>query len=1230
MLQEAPVPDDPFHVTDFEDQLQLVTTTMAGKLLIVDNTASTTDDRHTHGLGMQIDTSLTVTFVDEGGQAIRGGVEVGDVITSMNGESMTGKSDADAVSILTTSKAKNVDVQIEFNGGIPAPVVKVTVTEEKRQAKRRGSCKGQSIALDELLSDKELAELDENHDGIITSEEVRHFIKQSHKSKNSVIWLRKALGLAILLLVVFAGTIIGFTIAAIEGSKESHVEHGVNLDLNGNVVQTANSDMMTLPDGRMVKRDPENGSPVRRLQDGEYQPILTGSSGLTAHSLTSKVPDRYLVELKYFMIEEDGNQIMVKVETFSRTAQQGAHCGMVVTLHTSHGDFTLDHEHLYHPTLGSVAVEGAFDAERRLEASFGRRLSIEQLQAFYNFVEESDFTCEMIWKQETFEKKLNTLNLPMSMVQYIDHSCTDADGGDLCSSSLGSHKPGVRPDGKYITEVVEILITENTRIEVSHLPSHPLQAQVTVMVRNVSSGNTTKTWYQQYNALDAPKMTKKSRVWCSQESAKAIPHSVDPYEDSFVSYLGETHEEYRGNVTKLRRWAVTPKSSEEKDANATSPPTAGGRLTSELWETIADETPYRFFLTGDAVAELDIPDEENRLFGVADGLSEQETDAWVNSRLFFNMSATQGLSCHGENDIKTSAGAASAVKPPALTGKPWEENEMNVAFYAARMQDHLGTMAHWMPLSYQHYWETAVSKYSTEKEAATRREEQLEAIKSQSVTIANMQAQLTAMRSAIENHVSGSTQTPKQQVVDPQEPDDAPPANLMEAEEMVQTLGLNTTNGAPSTRRLVEIGGELTTPILTIGAAGFTLSRVVGLSNAVSPDATCMTAFPQKALEKYFPDFVAGRAATYPPDTNHCPGSTCGEVGQYCTFYVKYICRPGILWSTNNYWSAANVVGCHSKESCRGGAPSFSWQQGQTNGGCGPQPLGLKDFPGYMSRIPSYCYVNPVDRQRMAVMTADAPGVGWNKDIGELVGGGFYHYKAAPHLNLITWLQWYFPIMSDVIQITGETHIHHVRTTHLKTWLTLFANQNYEWHAINTYGYTKDQYDVEKALAKAWEGGWHDAEPGGKNHEWIKTCFGCGLWINQWKMFEAAAAHYCKPPWSLTYKEGLKADFSIPVFKYGPVMFLAEGELAVGYQMQSNGAVPAVGCNEALSGHLQTGYSGCQNTAVDGTTCRQWTGYGCPNNLCAHNYCRNPDYDTGGIWCFKEGGGWAYCNPKGE
>ena len=60
------------------------------KIVIIDNTNDGKDaqggsdaNRHSHGLGMQIDLNLHVTSVADDGQAKSGGVVVGDVITKV-------------------------------------------------------------------------------------------------------------------------------------------------------------------------------------------------------------------------------------------------------------------------------------------------------------------------------------------------------------------------------------------------------------------------------------------------------------------------------------------------------------------------------------------------------------------------------------------------------------------------------------------------------------------------------------------------------------------------------------------------------------------------------------------------------------------------------------------------------------------------------------------------------------------------------------------------------------------------------------------------------------------------------------------------------------------------------------------------------------------------------------------------------------------------------------------
>ena len=81
-------------------------------------------------------------------------------------------------------------------------------------------------------------------------------------------------------------------------------------------------------------------------------------------------------------------------------------------------------------------------------------------------------------------------------------------------------------------------------------------------------------------------------------------------------------------------------------------------------------------------------------------------------------------------------------------------------------------------------------------------------------------------------------------------------------------------------------------------------------------------------------------------------------------------------------------------------------------------------------------------------------------------------------------------------------------------------------------------------------------------------------------------------------------------------------------------------CDERIRGWRQNGYRGCANKTKSGRTCQKWTvqwphkhsrtpdryrGKGLGN----HNYCRNPDGTSGGIWCYTTDRRkrWEYCNP---
>ena len=98
-----------------------------------------------------------------------------------------------------------------------------------------------------------------------------------------------------------------------------------------------------------------------------------------------------------------------------------------------------------------------------------------------------------------------------------------------------------------------------------------------------------------------------------------------------------------------------------------------------------------------------------------------------------------------------------------------------------------------------------------------------------------------------------------------------------------------------------------------------------------------------------------------------------------------------------------------------------------------------------------------------------------------------------------------------------------------------------------------------------------------------------------------------------------------------------------GYESSAVNNLPDAGsaaCSEVVSGTRQDGYRGCQTKTVSGKTCQKWTAQSphrhsrTPSNfpnkgLGDHNYCRNPDGEGGGIWCYTTSASrrWEYCDP---
>jgi hypothetical protein len=289
--------------------------------------------------------------------------------------------------------------------------------------------------LDEI--EKTIARYDTNKDGNFSLEEVREIVADLEAANAEKKHLKKIIGGAFVALIIVCVSMLVITIIANEISKDTDQTESGRLTIKGTdtTIQTASSDMV-VADGVLMPRS---------LTGLGATPLKTAVK-TTAHALSSEVPDKYLQELESFSYTDptDGILKMVKVNSLSRVPQFGAMCGSVVVMQTPLGEFTLDHEHLYHDGLAQwidVAGQFSLDERRRLFASaHGRRRLGAHAGAsgMFNFLdaEKDAFECKRAWVNQTYEVTPTAPKYPYSYTAY----------SILCESptvSLVNHTPSM-------------------------------------------------------------------------------------------------------------------------------------------------------------------------------------------------------------------------------------------------------------------------------------------------------------------------------------------------------------------------------------------------------------------------------------------------------------------------------------------------------------------------------------------------------------------------------------------------------------------------------------------------------------------------------------------------------------------------------------------------------------------------------------------------------------------
>jgi len=548
------------------------------------------------------------------------------------------------------------------------------------------------------FSGVEILALDRNHDGVITKQEISQFVSDAQMKEHAGQTQRNLLlGISALLLVVVV-LLGGLTALVVEELKESHVNDQVLTDLDGNPVQCASRDIVVNEaNGALMSRNGDNT--IRTLQVPFIQ-----------HPLSSKVPDKYLKQLREFSATVEGTTLHVHVNSFRRVIDVTAECGSTVALETNLGEFILDATHLWYHG-GVVEVVGIFSTRRKLSA--------DGLAAFYEDVGDIEFECFTEWmgKEDEVEKP-SMPDLPMAytvvrqnpcirMVYSDSESMDDQAPTDICTATVGANarrtKPGASENlnNNWLISIDHVLVTETEQVTVTYMPNHPLQRFVRVVDKTTaeSTGNNTVMQFQLYR-------NDPARLYCEQTEV-AASKSLD---FSSLHYLGSFTDE----GTAVRKWAagvvtVPPNASDAFGDITEDMATEFGlaqHMYAEFWDTDdSNHFPYYF---GMHSAPLDY--ESTYFKSVQAGLTDDELNAWRSKEL--GVSKDDETCRSGRNQIREKDfwfGVPSMINT-------FTELDEDIDFYLQQISNgaDIQKVAFQDQSSYEGYWGLAVHSFTAD------------------------------------------------------------------------------------------------------------------------------------------------------------------------------------------------------------------------------------------------------------------------------------------------------------------------------------------------------------------------------------------------------------------------------------------------------------------------------------------------------------------------------------
>jgi len=270
-------------------------------------------------------------------------------------------------------------------------------------------------------------DLDENHDGRISNQELNSFVMKVQLKDLESNLLKRVLKILILLLGIFSIAIILLIFGLLEVTKEMKTNDGKMTDpQTGETLGCASTDFVVTSEGVLTS----TASVQRRLSASDsiqLSPEIVNALGVRNFyqqtKLHSSLPEKYFREMLWLNLESPtAATLSLKVLSVIRIPHNKAKCGSFLKLTTINGVLLLDDETLMYDhdiyqlfsqtgllesTLGTSSqrriLHHLSSSHHTAETRGFRRLNDDKslgLVGFFNSIEDYEWTCESVEKPE--------------------------------------------------------------------------------------------------------------------------------------------------------------------------------------------------------------------------------------------------------------------------------------------------------------------------------------------------------------------------------------------------------------------------------------------------------------------------------------------------------------------------------------------------------------------------------------------------------------------------------------------------------------------------------------------------------------------------------------------------------------------------------------------------------------------------------------------------------------